>query len=151
MGMKCGIKSRLCTVPAAIGFLAAVCLLAALPRTAALARGLIDTERECSLTVKTEILVQDGEGENADWSELNKTQIQVYLYRVAEVNQYGEYEGLEGFEGLELEKTDSTVKADDWREKARAAADTLGLPVPIRAEETGSETPDWILTCLNLN
>lgn len=143
MGMKCRIKSRLCTVPAAIGFLAAVCLLAALPRTAALARGMIDTERECSLTVKTEILVQDGEGENADWSELNKTQIQVYLYRVAEVNQYGEYEGLEGFEGLELEKTDSTVKADDWREKARAAADTLGLPVPIRAEETGSETPDW--------
>ncbi len=143
MGMKCGIKSRLCTVPAAIGFLAAVCLLAALPRTAALARGLIDTERECSLTVKTEILVQDGEGENADWSELNKTQIQVYLYRVAEVNQYGEYEGLEGFEGLELEKTDSTVKADDWREKARAAADTLGLPVSIRAEETGSETSDW--------
>ena len=143
MGMKCRIKSRLCTVPAAIGFLAAVCLLAALPRTAALARGMIDTERECSLTVKTEILVQDGEGENADWSELNKTQIQVYLYRVAEVNQYGEYEGLEGFERLELEKTDSTVKADDWREKARAAADTLGLPVPIRAEETGSETPDW--------
>ena len=143
MGMKCRIKSRLCAVLAAIGFLAAVCLLAALPRTAALARGLINTERECALTVKTEILVQDGEGENADWSELNKTQIQVYLYRVAEVNQYGEYEGLEGFEGLELEKIDSTVKADDWREKARAAADTLGLPVPIRAEETGSETPDW--------
>ena len=79
MGMKCRIKSRLCAVLAAIGFLAAVCLLAALPRTAALARGLINTERECALTVKTEILVQDGEGENADWSELNKTQIQVYL------------------------------------------------------------------------
>ncbi len=138
MGIRCRTKSRWCAVLAAIGFLAAVCLLAALPRTAALARGLIDTGRECSLTVKTEILVQDNEEENADWSELNETQIQVYLYRVAGVNQYGEYEGLEGFEELELEKVDGTVKADDWRETARAAADILGLPIPPSAEDAGT-------------
>ena len=46
MGMRCRMKSRLCAVPAAAGFLAVVCLLAALPRTAALARGLIDTDRK---------------------------------------------------------------------------------------------------------
>ncbi len=143
MGMRCRIKSRLCAVPLAVCFLAAVCLLAALPRMTTLARGLIDTGRECSLTVKTEILVQDNEEENADWSELNETQIQVYLYRVAEVNEYGEYEGLESFKGLELEKIDGTVKADDWREKARAAADILGLPVPPKVGEAGSETVDW--------
>ena len=57
MGMRCRMKSRLCAVPAAAGFLAVVCLLAALPRTAALARGLIDTGKECSLTVKTEIQI----------------------------------------------------------------------------------------------
>lgn len=133
MGMKYGIKSRLCAV------LAAICFLAALPRMAALARSLIDMGRECTLTVKTEILVQDGEEENADWSELNETEIQVYLYRVADVNQYGEYEGTEGFEGLELEKVDSTVKADDWREKARDAANILGLPIPPRAEDADSK------------
>ena len=138
MGMRCRIKRRLCAVPLAVCLLAAVYLLAALPRMAALARGLIDTGRECSLTVKTEILVQDNEEENADWSELNETQIQVYLYRVAGVNQYGEYEGLAGFEELELEKVDGTVKADDWRETARAAADILGLPIPPSAEDVGT-------------
>ena len=107
MGMRCRMKSRLCAVPAAAGFLAVVCLLAALPRTAALARGLIDTGKECSLTVKTEILVQDEEGGDTDWRELNETDIQAYLYRVADVNQYGEYAGVDGFEGLELEKIDS--------------------------------------------
>ena len=143
MGMRCRIKSRLCAVPLAACLLAAVCLLAALPRVAVLARGLIDTGRECSLTVKTETLVLVNGEENANWSELNEAQIQVYLYRVAGVNEYGEYESLEGFGGLGLEKIDGTVKADDWREMARAAADILGLPVPPRAEEAGGETAGW--------
>lgn len=82
MGMRCRIKSRLCAVPAAMGFLTAVCLLATLPRAAVFARELIDTGKECSLTVKTEILVQDVEGENADWRELNERNIQVYLHRL---------------------------------------------------------------------
>ena len=136
MGMRCRNKSRLCAVPTAMCFLAAICFLVALPRLTTFARGIIDTGRECTLTVKTEILVQDGEEENADWSELNEREIQVYLYRVAYVNQYGEYEGTEGFEGLGLEEIDSTVKADDWREKAIAAADLLGLPVSSRPEDT---------------
>ena len=140
MGMRCRTKSRLCAALTAAGFLAAVCLLAALFRTSVFARGFIDTGRECSLTVKTETLVLGNGEENTDWSELNEAQIQVYLYRVAGVNEYGEYESLEGFGGLELEQIDGTVKADDWREKARAAADILGLPVPPRAEEAGGET-----------
>ncbi len=141
MGMRCRMKSRLCAVPAAAGFLVVVCLLAALPRTAALARGLIDTGKECSLTVKTEILVQDEEEGDTDWRELNETHIQAYLYRVAYVNQYGEYVGVDGFEGLELEKIDSTVKADGWREKAREAAGILGLPIPPKAEEVNDGYP----------
>ncbi len=139
MGMRCRIKSRLCAVPAAMGFLTAVCLLATLPRAAVFARELIDTGKECSLTVKTEILVQDVEGENADWRELNERDIQVYLYRVADVDQYGEYTGIKGFEELELEKIDDAVKADDWREMARAAANILGLPIPPRAEGAAAD------------
>ena len=80
--------------------MAAVCLLAALPRVAVLARGLIDTDRECSLTVKTETLVLGNGEENTDWSELNEAQIQVYVYRVAGVKEYVEYESIEGFGGL---------------------------------------------------
>ncbi len=121
--------------------LAAVCLVAALPRTDILAREQIDQGRECSLTVKTEILVQDGEEENPDWVELDEAEIQVYLYRVAEVNNYGEYTGTEDFEGLELEKIDSSMKADDWREMAREAAGILGLPIPPKAEDADAGKP----------
>ena len=117
--------------------LAAACFLAALPGMNLLARERIDQARECSLTVKTDIIVTDTEEGNSDWSELETEEIKVYLYRVAEVNEYGEYQGTAGYEGLELEKIESSMKADDWREKARDAADMAGLPIPPRAEDVG--------------
>lgn len=117
--------------------LAAACFLAALPGMNLLARERIDQARECSLTVKTDIIVTDTEEGNSDWSELETEEIKVYLYRVAEVNEYGEYQSTAGYEGLELEKIESSMKADDWREKARDAADMAGLPIPPRAEDVG--------------
>ncbi len=134
--MRCRKKGWLCAV------LAAACSLAALPLMTTRAREYIDTGRECSLTVKTEIIVTEGEEENKEWKELEEAEIQVYLYRIADIDQYGEYEGREGFGGLGLESVDGSMKADDWREKARDAAEILGLPIPPKAEEVNAEYPD---------
>lgn len=87
----------------------------------------IDTDAKCSVTFQV-----DTRGEGS-FSELAEIPIPVSLYRVASVNEYGEYTALAGFEGLELDTVDSETTAAQWEEKAAAAMNVL-----TEAQEAGS-------------
>ena len=47
--------------------------------------------------------------------------IPVRMYKVADVNQYGEYQALAGFEELKLDSISSKTTAQEWEEKAKSA------------------------------
>ena len=47
--------------------------------------------------------------------------IPVRMYKVADVNQYGEYQTLAGFEELKLDSISSKTTAQEWEEKAKSA------------------------------
>lgn len=72
----------------------------------------IDTDRKCSVSFEV-----DGV-----YPELAKLEIPVKLYKVAEVRENGIYDAREGYGTLGLEKLDSSITAEMWKEKAEEAA-----------------------------
>ena len=79
----------------------------------------IETGRSCSLSFEL-----DGQ-----YEELNQTPVPVHLYRVAEVEETGEYAPLAGYESLELGTVSDSTTAEQWEALAQEAVsltDTLG-------------------------
>ena len=79
----------------------------------------VDTERECSVTFRVDT---EGQGSFAELAELS---VPVKLYRVASVNEYGEYAEEPGFEALELGTFSSETTAEEWEEKAASAMEVI--------------------------
>lgn len=78
----------------------------------------IDTDTECS--VNFEVTLDSAQENREDLGNL-KVPVNISLYQVASVNEYGEYQTLEGFGDLELDKIDSDTTAEEWIEKAETA------------------------------
>lgn len=73
----------------------------------------IETDRQCSVKFELDAVYPELSGENMT--------IPVRMYKVADVNQYGEYQTLAGFEDLKLDSISSKTTAQEWEEKARSA------------------------------
>lgn len=128
-------KGWLCAALAAV-----LCLMLALPQKDSLARDYIDTERtDNTLKVNKENL-NDAQWLSDDTS-LGNAQVQVYLYKLADVDMYGRYTLVEGFEDLAgelpegvldipaLNDTVFRATTTQWETTARWAAELLGLPI----------------------
>lgn len=128
-------KGWLCAALAAV-----LCLMLALPQKNSLARDYIDTERaDNTLKVNKENL------NNAQWiaedKSLENAQVRVYLYKLADVDMYGQYTLVEGFKDLAgelpegvldipaLNDTVFEAATTQWETTARWAAELLGLPI----------------------
>ena len=107
---------------------AAPCLLlcAALlfPQAKLQARDRVDENRSCTLTVTVSRIVSE---EEENWEELNRSEIRVDVYRVADMELYGNYHPLEPFAKLGLEHVGDgqEVTAGLWQEKAEQAAEII--------------------------
>ena len=113
----------------------------------AMAATAVDTERECSVTFRV-----DTEGDGS-FAELAQLSVPVSLYRVAAVNEYGEYTEEPGFEALELGNISSETSAEEWKEKAASAmevvtaAEDAGTPMQAAAStEIKAEAAGGVLT-----
>ena len=73
----------------------------------------IETDRQCSVKFELDAVYPELSGENMT--------IPVRMYKVADVNQYGEYQALAGFEDLKLDSISSKTTAQEWEEKAKSA------------------------------
>lgn len=73
----------------------------------------IETDRQCSVKFELDAVYPELSGENMT--------IPVRMYKVADVNQYGEYQTLAGFEDLKLDSISSKTTAQEWEEKAKSA------------------------------
>lgn len=73
----------------------------------------IETDRQCSVKFELDAVYPELSGENMT--------IPVRMYKVADVNQYGEYQALAGFEELKLDSISSKTTAQEWEEKAKSA------------------------------
>jgi len=73
----------------------------------------IETDRQCSVKFELDAVYPELSGENMT--------IPVRMYKVANVNQYGEYQALAGFEELKLDSISSKTTAQEWEEKAKSA------------------------------
>lgn len=73
----------------------------------------IETDRQCSVKFELDAVYPELSGENMT--------IPVRMYKVADVNQYGEYQALVGFEELKLDSISSKTTAQEWEEKAKSA------------------------------
>lgn len=73
----------------------------------------IETDRQCSVKFELDAVYPELSGENMT--------IPVRMYKVADVNQYGEYQTLAGFEELKLDSISSKTTAQEWEEKAKSA------------------------------
>lgn len=79
----------------------------------------IETDRNCSLTFEL-----DGQ-----YEELNSIPIPVSLYKVADVDETGEYQPAAGYESLELGSITESTTAEQWEAFAQEAVtltETLG-------------------------
>ena len=79
------------------GIVMVLCLAFLLPQMNLFARGKIDTEKPCSLTVKIDSL--KSEADHVDWEDLKnaKDGIEVYLYRIAATDSFGGFDPAEDF------------------------------------------------------
>lgn len=131
---------------------AVLCLALALPKKNSFARIFIDENRLGQLKVSKENLNRD---EWTDLPDLDQIQVEVYLYQLAVMNQYGEYELTDAFSKLaaklpdtavnmeELNKTVFETTAEQWEMTANAAAKALGLLLSYDTEEgADAQTPD---------
>lgn len=92
----------------------------------------IDTDRLCSLTVNV-----DTETTSGDFKEdLSQMAIPVALYKVADVDEVGNYTELEGFQGLGLDNISASVTADQWLGMAEAAYGKIADDTQKAAEMT---------------
>lgn len=82
----------------------------------------IDPAAECSI----------GFSIAGTYEDLSNTEVQVDLYKVADVSASGKYTAVSGYEGLGLEEISDTTTAQEWEEKALKAAET--------AQAQGKET-----------
>lgn len=79
----------------------------------------IEIDKSCSVTFQL-----DGTLEG-EFGELNQLDIPVKLYKVADVEESGEYISLEGYEDLKLESISSETTAEEWSEKALKAVEII--------------------------
>lgn len=122
-------KIRICAA------VAALCVLSGLVRITSLARTEI-TEKNSRLTlnVKCEDPEQSynkpqNDPESQSFGELAEADIEVNLYRVADIDAYGSYTALSGFQELGLEDPDYRETDEKWwKETAEKAAEILGIP-----------------------
>ena len=75
----------------------------------------IETDRSCSVEFQV-----DG-----DFAELKTLDIDVNLYKVADVEGTGAYTALNGFQDLGLDKVSSETTAQEWEEMAGQAAELI--------------------------
>lgn len=78
----------------------------------------IDLTKTCSLTIE----VEAGSQYEAD---LDQMVIPVDLYRVADVNEAGQYTELSGFEGIGLDSISDATTTDEWLTMAETASEKL--------------------------
>ncbi len=95
--------------------LAAALLFCPLMRIQLYAAGGVDTTKECSIQFGIE------EMDNSEYAELNKLEIPVALYKVADMKASGSYTPKAGFEGLQLSEVSSATTAEEWKELAGQA------------------------------
>lgn len=128
-------RGWLCAALAAV-----LCLMLALPQKDSLARDYIDTERaDNTLKVNKDNFAQWLSEDTSLGDE--EVQVQVYLYKLADVDKYGRYTLAEGFENLvgelpegvldipALNDTVFQAPSVQWEITAHWAAELLGLPV----------------------
>lgn len=100
--------------------LAAALLFCPLMRIQLYAAGGVDTTKECSIQFGIE------EMDNSEYAELNKLEIPVALYKVADMKASGSYTPKAGFEGLQLSEVSSATTAEEWKELAGQAVKMAG-------------------------
>lgn len=96
------------------GVLALILIVATLGLPPAYGAEAINTQAECSLTLK----VGDGDQFKEELSELT---LQASLYRVADISETGAYTVRSAYGGLDLSDIDDTTTAMVWQEKAETA------------------------------
>ena len=141
-------KVWLCAALAAV-----LCLTLMLPHKNSLARVLLDTEREeNTLKVNKENLAsEDLLKEDAS---LANAEVQVYLYKLATVDEYGQYTLVDGFKDLagqlpegvlDIEALNRTVfdaTSDQWETTAHWVSELLGLPAFTSEKNENNEDSD---------
>lgn len=75
----------------------------------------IDKDRSCSITFEL-----DGE-----YEELNQLAVPIHLYKVAEVEETGEYKALPGYEELDLGSISDETNAEEWEKMAGKASELV--------------------------
>lgn len=92
-------------------------VLGIFPCAVALARGHVEVDRKCSITVK----VPD------TWKDLDKADFNVELYRVADIDKYGTYTANDTFKELNdsLSKVDDKTTAEDWAAMGQMATEVV--------------------------
>lgn len=120
--MRTGEKNRGRLLAAAPCLL--LCAVLLFPQIKLQARNRIDENRSCTLTVTASRIVSE---EERNWEELNQSEIQIDVYRIADMDLYGNYHPLEGFAELGLEQMGGGEEATAglWQEKAEQAAEIL--------------------------
>lgn len=92
----------------------------------------IDTEKSCSLTFEL-----DG-----TYQELNGLTIPIHLYRVADVEENGEYKVLAGYEDLDLASINDKTTAEDWEKLAGKASELVEKLAADPDAEVQMQKPD---------
>ena len=149
--MKPGKRKRMeiCVAFAALGILPCLLQMTSLARTR-----IEETASRITFQVMADGAGESynkpqGEPESQDWGELGLGDIEVALYKVAEIDQYGSYTALPGFQGLGLENPDyKTADEAWWKGAAGEAAAILGFPDPETGDGGGrpDTPPDAVVT-----
>ena len=149
--MKPGKRKRMeiCVAFAALGILPCLLQMTSLARTR-----IEETASRITFQVMADGAGESynkpqGEPESQDWGELGLGDIEVALYKVAEIDQYGSYTALPGFQGLGLENPDyKTADEAWWKGAAGEAAAILGFPDPETGDGGGRPDipPDAVVT-----
>ena len=92
----------------------------------------IDTEKSCSLTFEL-----DGQ-----YEELNSLTIPIHLYRVADVEENGEYKVLAGYEDLDLASISNKTTAEDWEKLAGKASELVEKLAAAPTAEVQMQKPE---------
>lgn len=141
-------KVWLCAALAAV-----LCLTLMLPHKNSLARVLLDTERDKNtLKVNKENLIsEDFLKEDAS---LANAEVQVYLYKLATVDEYGQYTLVDEFKDLasqfpegvldieSLNRTEFQATTAQWEATAHWVSELLGLPAFTSEKNENNEDSD---------
>ena len=90
------------------------------------------TEKSCSLTFEL-----DGQ-----YEELNSLTIPIHLYRVADVEENGEYRVLAGYEDLDLASISNKTTAEDWEKLAGKASELVEKLAAAPTAEVQMQKPE---------